>query len=121
MSQNLSDIRNYLFDVAESKWWLSIYLTLGMQFILLIAVFWNHPVIIYISGFTGLVVPLAVTCLRVWASSFSSKGDKCRRLILYSDGLGENIPPEEISTVRGWAIGANLGSAPFTPLFMNQH
>jgi hypothetical protein len=49
------------------------------------------------------------------AASDLQKGDKCRRLILYADSLGETIPASQIAEVRSWAAGAQLGSAPFEP------
>lgn len=115
MDQNLAlhDVRNHLYDQAEKWWWWSLGLTGAMQIILLTAVIWNQETAVYISGFIALVVPLAATWLRVLAGGYSGKGDKVRRLILYAEGLGRDIPPQEMSTIRSWTIGESMKPAPF--------
>lgn len=114
-NQELGDVRNYLFDRAEALWWISFYLTVGMQGLLLVSIVWNLPWVIYISGFAALALPLAVTWIRECASSFSGKGDKVRRAILYADSLGESIPSQEDALIRGWTEGSELAPAPFQP------
>lgn len=110
---DLPKIRNHLFDQSEALWWRSFYLMLAMQALLLIAVWISHPALEWIVGFFALMVPLIVTWMRYHAGGYASKGDKARRLILYADGLGREIPPAELSEVRSWTIGSQLGEAPF--------
>ncbi|MEE4355052.1 MAG: hypothetical protein V2I97_01190 [Desulfococcaceae bacterium] len=114
-SSDLADVRNHLFNKSENRWWLSFYLTAGMQLLLLLSMIWNHPIVVYVTGFGALVLPLAVTWIREWAASFSGKGDKVRRVILYADSLGENIPPQEKALIRGWTEGADLAPVPYNP------
>lgn len=111
-NSDLGDVRNHLFDRAEALWWISFYLTAGMQGLLLVSIVWNHPRMIYFSGFAALALPLAVTWIREWACAFSGKGDKVRRTILYADSLGEGIPSQEEALIRGWSEGSELAPAP---------
>ncbi|MEZ4527972.1 MAG: hypothetical protein R2941_18825 [Desulfobacterales bacterium] len=103
-NRELGDFRNCLFNKSEALWRLSFYLAVGMQVLLPVSIIWNHPIVIYVTGFGALVLPLAVTWIREWASSFFGKGEKVRRTILYADSLGESIPPQE-ALVRGWSEG----------------
>jgi hypothetical protein len=113
ISKDLPDIRNHLYDEAEKLWWRSLYLTLGAQLSSLIAVIFNETWILAIAGLLALVSPIGVVWLREWASTHSQRADKCRRLILYSDGLGEEIPREDLATIRAWTTGIQLENAPF--------
>jgi len=113
ISKDLPDIRNYLYDEAEKLWWWSLYLTLGAQLSSLIAVLLNEAWVLAIAGLLALVSPIGVVWLREWASTHTQQADKCRRLILYSDGLGEEIPREDLATIRAWTTGIQLKAAPF--------
>lgn len=110
---DLADIRNYLYDQAELRWWWSLYVSLGAQLLSLVAVLINQAIVLLIIGFVVLIAPLVVTWLREWAKEFTQKADKCRRLILYADGLGNEIPAQDIATVRSWSMGVQLNAAPF--------
>lgn len=112
--KDLPDIRNYLYDEAEKLWWWSLYLTLGAQLSSLIAVVINNAWILAIAGFFALITPIGAVWLREWASALTQQADKCRRLVLYADGLGETIPKEDLATIRSWATGNQLKAAPFT-------
>jgi len=112
--KDLPDIRNYLYDEAEKLWWWSLYLTLGTQLSSLIAVVINNAWILAITGFFALVTPIGAVWFREWASALTQQADKCRRLVLYADGLGETIPKEDLATIRSWATGNQLKAAPFT-------
>ncbi len=113
-SKDLPDIRNYLYDQAEKLWWWSLYLTLGTQLWSLIAVLINESWVLALAGFLALVAPIGVVWLREWASTLIQQADKCRRLILYADGLGEEISKEDLATIRAWTTGIQLKTAPFT-------
>ncbi|PSF33878.1 hypothetical protein C7H19_19335 [Aphanothece hegewaldii CCALA 016] len=111
--KDLPDIRNHLYDEAEKLWWWSIYLNLGAQFSSLIVVLINKAWVLAIAGFLALVAPIVVIWLRESASTFTQQADKCRRLILYADGLGEEISKDDLATIRSWATGIQLKEAPF--------
>lgn len=113
ISKDLPDIRNHLYDEAEKLWWRSLYLTLAAQLSSLIAVIFNKTWILAIAGLLALTSPIGVVWLREWANTHSQKADKCRRLILYSDGLGEEIPREDLATIRASTTGIQLKNAPF--------
>lgn len=112
--KDLPDIRNHLYDKAEKLWWWSLYITLGAQLSSLIAVLINKALILTITGFLALIAPIGVAWLREWAGTLTQQADKCRRLILYADGLGEEISKEDLATVRSWTTGIQLKAAPFT-------
>jgi hypothetical protein len=111
---DLSDIRNHLYDQAEARWWYSLWLSLCTQVLALIATVSNNFWLLVIAGFVALITPTAVAWLREWANNLTQKADKCRRLILYADGLGEDIPSHELAMVRAWTTGIQLQQAPFT-------
>ena len=112
---SLSDIRNYLYDQVELRWWWVLGVTLVAQLLSLIAIIVNQAWFLVIVGFVALITPIAVTWLRESAIDITQKADKCRRLILYADGLGTNIPESELATVRSWTTGIQLTQAPFVP------
>jgi hypothetical protein len=112
--KNLSDIRNYLYDQAEVRWWYSLWLSLCAQVLALIATVNNKLWLLAIAGFLALITPIAVAWLREWANNLTQKADKCRRMILYADSLGEDIPSHELAMVRAWTTGIKLQQAPFT-------
>jgi len=112
--KDLPDIRNCLYDEAEKLWWWSLYLTVGAQMSSLLAVVINNAWGLAFVGLFALVTPIVSVWLREWASTLTQQADKCRRLILYADGLGESIPKEDLATIRSWAIGSQLKAAPFT-------
>jgi hypothetical protein len=111
--KDLPNIRNYLYDQAEKLWWWSLYLTLGAQLSSLIAILINQAWFLAITGLLALVPPIGVVWLRELANKHIQQGDKCRRLILYSDGLGEDIPKDDLAIIRAWTTGTQLQSAPF--------
>lgn len=112
--KDLPDIRNYLYDEAEKLWWWSLYLTLGAQVSSLVAVLINKAWVLAIAGLLALVAPIGVVWLREWASTLIQQADKCRRLVLYADGLGEEISQKDLATIRSWTTGIQLKAAPFT-------
>ena len=81
----------------------------------LIAMWADNNVFMTIIGFTAVISPIAIAWLREQATDITSKADKCRRLILYADGLGQEIPKHEIASVRAWTIGKSLKETPFVP------
>jgi lysylphosphatidylglycerol synthetase-like protein (DUF2156 family) len=107
--KNLSDIRNYLYDKAEKLWWMSLCIAIGTLFLSLIAV-WADLTII---GFMAIASPIVITWLREIAADTTNKADKCRRIILYADGLGQEIPKHELANIYAWGMGGTIEKAPF--------
>lgn len=87
---------------------------MGAQLSSLVAVLINKEFILTATGFLALVAPIGVVWLREWAGTLTQQADKSRRIILYADGLGEEISREDLATVRSWATGIQLNVAPFT-------
>ena len=111
----LSELKHYLYQCGEKWWTWSITLSICALLISVIAVFSQRPRVAGIAAVCGALLPVAVAWLRESASTALLRGDKCRRLILYADGLGQEIPAAQIADVRAWSLGASLGPAPFTP------
>lgn len=68
-------------------------------------------------GVAAGLLPVAVTWLRELATGFQVRADKCRRLILYSDGLGIDVSAASVAEVKAWAAGKALAEAPFVRPF----
>lgn len=111
----LSELRNHLYQLAEARWLWSLYLAVFALVVSVSAAFSQHLWVGVTAGLVGAVLPVVVAWLRETASSELLQGDKCRRLILYADGLGHEIPPSQLLDVRAWGLGVSLGPAPFTP------
>ncbi|TSA07285.1 MAG: hypothetical protein D4R79_17800 [Comamonadaceae bacterium] len=111
----LSELRNHLCQVAEKRWLWSLYLAAIALFVAVGAAFSQQLWVGGTAGLVGVILPLAVAWLRETASGELLQCDKCRRLILYADGLGHDIPASQLLGVRAWGLGASLGPAPFTP------
>lgn len=111
---SLSDVRNYLYDETERRWWWSFFLALATQFMVLVAVIIDIPVFLIGAGLISLTIPIGRGWLQKFARDYQNKADKCRRLILYSDGLGHEIRREDLATVQSWVMGAQVDEAPFT-------
>lgn len=111
----LSELRNHLYQLAEKRWTWSVCLAVCTLVASLIALFNQHPRVAAIAAAGGALLPVVVAWLRESASTALLHGDKCRRLILYADGLGQQIPASQLADVRSWSLGASLGPAPFTP------
>jgi len=112
--QDLHDIRTSLFVKSETLWLLSILLGIATQGIVLILPFINNNSIVTTTGFFLILFPIISSIMKELSSAYKNKGDKCRRLILYSDGLGNNISPHDLSNIRCTILGkAKLKEAPF--------
>lgn len=113
MPKDLSDIRNHLYDRAERLWWVTFCIALGTQVNVLIAVWEPNKTFLTVAAILSLLASIAIVWLREHALTIMTKADKCRRLILYSDGLGRDISSSELAQIRAWTLGKELTSAPF--------
>lgn len=119
--EDLGDIRNLLYKKAEFWWGISLILSVAMLAVS-VTVFWvESSRLIAFLGLLGLLVPVAITWARETSSVNMIRADKCRRLILFSDGLGEEISPNELAQVRAWAIGSVLESAPYVKPYFSSN
>ena len=112
--QDLDDIRNHLYTLAERWWIASLSVTAATVMISVAALWFDAPRWVTIAGLLSVFAPVAVAWAREIASTNLLRADKCRRLILYADGLGHEISREELAQVRAWAMGSILENAPFT-------
>lgn len=113
ISRDLTDIRNHLYERAERLWALAFWLPFSIQVAIVVALWLGGTIVTSVTSAVAVVVPIAVYWFRDFAASVAAKADKCRRLILYSDGLGREIPSTELALVRSWGIGERLKEAPF--------
>lgn len=66
-----------------------------------------------LASIFAILAPVSIAWTREAASASLLRGDKCRRLILFADGLGHDIPTEDLAQVKAWALGSQLKEAPF--------
>lgn len=112
-SHDLADLRNHLYGRAEWLWQGSLVLS-GIVLALTLWGFWsNTPSWLSITGLAAIISPVMVAWMREAASELVVRGDKCRRLILYSDGFGHEIASSELAEARAWGLGVNPNAAPF--------
>jgi hypothetical protein len=111
--ENLSDLRNYLYRRAEWLWQWSLIISLAALAIAVIGLWNDAPSSVSAAGLVAILVPVAVAWLRETATDLIVRGDKCRRLILYADGLGSQIEASELAEVHAWGLGVKLDAAPF--------
>jgi hypothetical protein len=111
--EDLDDIRNLLFKKAEFWWGISLILAVAMLAFSIAVLLIDSARLIAFSGLLGMLLPVVITWSRETSTANMIKADKCRRLILFSDGLDEEIPPNELAQVRAWAIGNVLEGAPY--------
>lgn len=73
----------------------------------------DKPGCVSLAGIFALLAPAAIGWIREAASVNLTRADKCRRLILYADGLGNDIPADDMAQVRAWVLGSQFKEAPF--------
>lgn len=112
---SLAEVRNHLYLRAEMLWQASLVFALATLLLTLFGLWTQNPAWLGVTGIAALILPIAIVWIRESATTFVIRGDKCRRLIFYSDGLGQEITPADVSEVRAWSMGDSLGPAPFSP------
>ena len=110
---NLSDVRNHLYNRAELYWWISLALSLGIPLATFATIIFKIPEIQVTIGFIAVLSPFGVVWLREIAGDKSIKADRCRRSILYADGLGHDIAPEELLRIKACTLNGNIKAADF--------
>lgn len=110
---DLPDIRNYLYDKAERFWWYSLYFYIGIPILSVMILNLNIIWLQTLFGFIALLSPFGIVWIREIAAQYTIKADKCRRLILYADGLGNDIPHIEQIKLKALVKNANIKSAVF--------
>lgn len=110
---DLSDIRNHLYQRAELWWVCTLAISAITLFLGLVALWVNSTAWITFGGVFAIAAPIAIAWMREAASLNMLRGDKCRRLILYADGLGHDISPEDLAQARAWTLRTTPKDAPF--------
>lgn len=112
-SEDLSDLRNFLYERAERLWQISLVLALLTLCFTVIGLWSRTTGWIASAGVVAGLLPVAVTWLRELATGSQVRADKCRRLILFSDGLGTDVSTAAVAEAKAWAAGKQLAEAPF--------
>ena len=115
----LAEVRNHLYLRAEVLWQASLALAIATLVLTVVSVWAHNPFLLGLTGIAAVILPIAIVWIRESASTFLIRGDKCRRLILYADGLGQEIAPSDLAEVRAWSVGGKLGPAPFSPPYFS--
>ena len=89
--KDISNLRNHFYSNAERFWWVTFWIAVGTQLLALAAIWINNNTFLELVAFVALAAPIAIAWLREKADATSLKADKCRRLILYAEGLGRPI------------------------------
>ena len=111
--KDIEDLRNHLYTSGEKLWWLSFWVVLGTQALMLVALWINNASLVAVVSFIALAAPILIAWLREKANTAVLRADRCRRLILYAEGLGRPITGEELSEVRAWGMGSIVEDADF--------
>ena len=111
--EDLHRIRNHLFDKAEYYWKLSLITLVSIQLLTLSSSFFENLIFTSIVGSLSLISAVLIIFFRDRSGLFSGQADKCRRLILYADAFGKEIPQDEIKVLKSWVLGENVEKAPF--------
>lgn len=111
--KRLHNVRAYMFARGErlwfSAWWLAV---IGLAAGLGLAVVQDSRASIGL-GLCAALSPVAITWLRELSNQVRAKGDLCRRLVLYSDGLGRPLPPAEVALVESSVLGRSIPDATY--------
>ncbi len=113
--KDIEDLRGHLYARAECFWWATFWIAVGTQALALLAIWVNRTIILAIAALIALLAPILIVWLRERATIVSLRADRCRRLILYADGLGRSISKEELAEVRAWGMRETLVITSFVP------
>src|SRR5689334_3830332 len=113
VEKNISDIRNHFFDKSELYWRLAFWLAFVAQLLLFLAIWVKNVLFLLAVVASGILLPIAIVWLRELSLNNALRGDKCRRLILYDDGLGRHITREDMLEIQSWVLGFQVSEAPF--------
>jgi hypothetical protein len=112
---DLFDIMQFLYKKAEKLWWITFIIALSTPLLSIIAIWSENTVFLVIIASIATITPIAISWIRHFAAVIYAKADKCRRLVLYADGLGREIANDELASIRAWVIGKNIKKSKFIP------
>jgi hypothetical protein len=112
-TNDIVDIRNYLYSRSAILWWAAFGIALATQLIALFGVWFDQTAILTIAGSAALIAPVLITWLREEANASFLRADRCRRMLLYADGMGRMPAEHDLAEVRSWTIGRHLAKASF--------
>jgi len=115
LKTNIRDVKYALYQKAERLWWCSLAGWLFAVVVAIVAIFTDDTNVLAIIGGVSLLLPFCIIWLREIASGYSYKADKCRRMLLYSDGLGEEPSKTEMLSVSGYILRDDVKEAYYEP------
>ena len=112
---NIEDIKYSLYKNSERLWWYSLSGWFLAVVASVLSIIIDQKDILSLIGIFSFLTPFGIVWLRELAVALSFKADKCRRLILYSDGLGSVISDTELLEVKGFSVGEKIENAYYEP------
>lgn len=109
----LAHISNHLYRRARCWWTCSVVISVGALSLTLAGLWIATPGWIGLGGLFALAAPGAIAWARELASVSLFRADKCRRLMLYADGLGHKVSAEDLAQVKAWTLHSRVKEAPF--------
>lgn len=113
--KDIDDLRNHFYNRVGILWWATWWIAAGTQGIALITIWITATTGLAFLAIVILAAPIVIAWLREKANEAARRADKCRRVILYADGLGRSITKEELAEIRAWGMGAAPTGATFVP------
>jgi hypothetical protein len=100
--ENLSTIRHNLFLKAERLWLYSLALSIIILLVSIVIIMIDNPTVLILGSgliFFGQIIALF---LKESSNKAQETADKCRRVILYSNGFGTDIRKEDYAIAKTW-------------------
>jgi len=110
--ETLGDLRHHLYSKAGRLWGASVLLALAVPFISVFSLWSRNAVALSFAGVLALVLPVASVWIREHADGVLIQADKCRRLILFADSFGDEIPASQLAEMTAAGLGVTIGPAP---------
>lgn len=110
---DLVNIRNHLYRRVQYWWLISLAISVGVLALALLGLWFATRRLIGLGGLFALLAPAAIAWAREAASLNFLRADKCRRVMLYGDGLGHPVSAEDLAQIRAWALGSRIKDAGF--------
>lgn len=112
---DLIDIMQFLYKKADKLWWITFLIAISVPLLSLLAIRLDKSTFLVITASVSAITPIAIIWIRHYAAVTYAKADKCRRLVLYADGLGRKITSGELASIRSLVLGKQLKKADFIP------
>jgi hypothetical protein len=110
--ETLGDLRHHLYSKAGRLWSVCVLLALAVPFISIFSLWSRNDLALSFAGVLALVLPVASVWIREHADAVLIQADKCRRMILFADSFGAEIPASQLAEMTAAGLGVTIGPAP---------